>query len=64
MLLNTEPQRPVQRQLANHLKRMRDRRSGRDEGDNKIGGSEREHPKAVCQLEVKSKKRWAIHSST
>src|SRR6516225_4514672 len=24
---------------------MRDRRSGRDEGDNKIGGSEREHPK-------------------
>jgi len=26
---------------------MRDRRSGLDEGDNKIGGSERGHPKAV-----------------
>ena len=43
MLLNSEPQRPVQRQFGNHLKRMRYRRSGRDEGYNEIGGSEPEH---------------------
>ena len=59
MLLNSEPQRPVQRQFGDHLKCMRGRRSGRDEGDNKIGGSKREHPKAVCLLEVMSEKAMA-----
>ena len=59
MLLNSEPKRPVQRQLGNHFKRVSDRRCGRDEGDNEIGGSKREHPKAVCLLEVMSKKAMA-----
>ena len=47
MLLNSEPQRPVQRQFGDHFKRMRDRRRGRDESYNEIGGSEREHQKRV-----------------
>ena len=36
MLLNSKPQRPDQCQLGNNLKRVGDRRSGRDESDSNV----------------------------
>jgi hypothetical protein len=51
MLLDAEPQRAIQFELRDHLKRMRHGRGGGDEGDDQIDRSQRAHTTSGLRTE-------------
>jgi hypothetical protein len=68
MLLDAEPQRAIQFELRDHLKRVRYRRRCGDEGDDQIDGSQGAHTTSRLRTEPPAvsnqlRARWPSHSA-